>query len=224
VFTVESGRVRSDDLTTISLILDAVKGDFPYGVIINKCTKNYLKALKDEETREAVTTSLNAGHRPTNNFFFHPLIDDLMDASGKYKKHEPLEEFLKNLPSYIIKPKIVKSIDTSTFDELKMKNEKLLKDIKESKEEFKRHKKEIAKMLKEQERKHKEEKEEQERKHKEDKEEQERKYKEEKEEQERKHKEEKENKLSRKRNIEYNENDTNEPTKKQKKKKSRTCT
>ena len=63
VITLDSGRVRPDDKTTMQLVIDACKDvqDFCYSIIINKLSKKALKALLCPPDAETLLVCLMEG-------------------------------------------------------------------------------------------------------------------------------------------------------------------
>jgi hypothetical protein len=113
VCTVEAGRVRPDDVTTIHTVLDAVNDEkFPYGIIINKMTPRLLDKYTNEadtNTRQAINTCLNYNHSPTPFIFAYPLNEALNDEDNRVvEPHPEFVRFLRELPAKILPPEQVK--------------------------------------------------------------------------------------------------------------------
>lgn len=134
VCTVESGRVRPDDVTTIHTVLEAINDDsFPYGIVINKMSSKLLTKYNAEneiETRQAINKCLNLNHSPTSHIFAYPLNAKLEDDNNIVVKPDPeFVRFLDQLPAKILPPEQVKAVDVETFDEKKLKYEKEIREL-----------------------------------------------------------------------------------------------
>ena len=70
VASVESGRVRPDDITTIHLILNAIQIKVNYSMIINKCTKMFFEEIKNKEKIQKIYASFNSGKHKTEYSIF----------------------------------------------------------------------------------------------------------------------------------------------------------
>ena len=123
VLTLESGRVKPDDIATIQLVLAAIqKDDFQYAVIVNKVTENFLTSLgADEANLQKLMTTLNSHSCTSTPFvFLYPKIAVLEDADDKW--HAPsdeLKEFLSILRWEHLTPMDVKDVQSSVFEEEK---------------------------------------------------------------------------------------------------------
>ena len=122
VLTLESGRVKPDDIATIQLVLTAIKKEMRYGIIVNKVTENFLASLRaDEANLQELMTTLNSHSCTSTPFvFLYPRIADLEDAEDKW--HMPsdeLKEFLSLLRWEHLAPTDVKDVQSSVFEEEK---------------------------------------------------------------------------------------------------------
>src|SRR5690606_17176135 len=73
VATIESGRVRPEDIATIKLVLDCIKIPINYGIVVNKVPLNTLAKINTNEglARTKIVTSFNLGHKETPFFYFY---------------------------------------------------------------------------------------------------------------------------------------------------------
>jgi hypothetical protein len=132
VCTLESGRVRPDDVTTIETVLEAINDEeFPYGIIINKMKSRMLnKYEREAETKQAINTCLNYKHRPTNYIFAYPFDEALDDKDNEVvKPHSEFLQFLRNLPAKILLPEMVNDVNDQTFDAKKFMYEKEMAEL-----------------------------------------------------------------------------------------------
>eukprot|EP01091_Cochliopodium_minus_P005211 TRINITY_DN15174_c0_g1_i1.p1 TRINITY_DN15174_c0_g1~~TRINITY_DN15174_c0_g1_i1.p1 ORF type:complete len:336 (-),score=99.10 TRINITY_DN15174_c0_g1_i1:51-1025(-) len=121
VLTVESGRIRPDDITTMNLVLESIKQPVIYGVIINKCTESFIKGLNEGNNAEKIVTSINSGKFKTFSIHYMNMIKELDDENGKITELPiDLINFINNLGSVYINKKDVKEI---VFDEFEKMNE-----------------------------------------------------------------------------------------------------
>ena len=124
VVTLESGRVRPQDLATIRLVLENAKDITYYSLIVNKLTRTlYNKFLENEGQKlKELVTELNFGDE-TNAEPPSVLLllreDDLDDADNAFTKVEALRDFVENAPSMIVVPDHVKDIPgDDSFDKI----------------------------------------------------------------------------------------------------------
>ncbi|KNE68686.1 hypothetical protein AMAG_12856 [Allomyces macrogynus ATCC 38327] len=130
VVTTESGRVKPDDLATLTIVLNAIrKKNVPYGVIINKISERLLqKMLTEAEFYDKLICSLNSGPYSTNHIFLAPEDQDARDADNciiPASAMTPVLNFIETVPCIAIRPTDVEAIKTSDFDDQEAK----LKDL-----------------------------------------------------------------------------------------------
>eukprot|EP01091_Cochliopodium_minus_P017801 TRINITY_DN705_c0_g1_i2.p1 TRINITY_DN705_c0_g1~~TRINITY_DN705_c0_g1_i2.p1 ORF type:complete len:318 (-),score=95.26 TRINITY_DN705_c0_g1_i2:76-1029(-) len=118
VVTVEAGRVKTADVTTMNLVLDSIDFPITYGVIINKCSAPFLKGLEIEENIEMITTSINTGKHKTFSFCFMPK-DVEMDDYNDIVKELPTDiiKFIYSVRPVVISKENVKQIKVDDFEE-----------------------------------------------------------------------------------------------------------
>lgn len=137
VVTLEAGRVRPADKTTIQLILESAPIT-TYGLLINKVPKNTFKQLyenpdnRDPSPLMEVCAELWAGTQATPYVVPILKINDLEDEENAIAKLPwPLIEFLeRKLPSITIQAKDVHAVQEYKFDEMTQKFEKMLEAMK----------------------------------------------------------------------------------------------
>jgi len=83
VITMEAGRIRPDDLTTIQIVLDGVANVTSFGIIINKVSRNMIRRVTKSEDifrkwKMSITKSL--ANAPTPNIIINGKSDELEDA------------------------------------------------------------------------------------------------------------------------------------------------
>lgn len=133
VVTLEGGRIRPADVTTMKLVLDALPEniDAHHGIIINKLSK---KMMRDINSNVQVQNQLLAGLScgiPTSTqapLFLYPKLSELEDEDDQMHDILPeLTQYIYCMPSIYLKPKRVKDIDTTKFEAFKDLHEKQLK-------------------------------------------------------------------------------------------------
>jgi GTP-binding protein EngB required for normal cell division len=130
VVTLEGGRVKPDDSTTIKLILDAIPADIPFGILINKLERSARSILSvDPIVQKQVSTALLAGvpDRATNFFY---AVKHCQELFGEHSVIPPSEisvgmiKWLRTLPFAHLPANQINPINTESYDELKIKTEK----------------------------------------------------------------------------------------------------
>jgi len=129
IITLERGRIKSADITTINLIcLALAKVNFEYGLIINEVSNKVFSQIKDKTIDEILEdlfpkNSIEKLHkRPSPaSVIILKKIEALEDESNKYfesnsENREKLLKFLNDLPAYKIPGNKVGKIDVSIFD------------------------------------------------------------------------------------------------------------
>lgn len=123
VLTTSSGRVLPDDLLTMKLVLEAAN-QIPqncYSIMINKCSKKFLKDMDRPHFISLINRSLEERECPTtNHIHFAPKMEDLEDEDNKLVDlpHETLD-FLQKAPRLIVDGGKVQTINADSFDEIK---------------------------------------------------------------------------------------------------------
>ena len=171
VLTLEAGRIKPNDITTMNLVLDSAPEITNYGVVFNKIPEDELKMIP-REGKQALLTQVSAR---TTKGESKPLPIPLFVAENKNLKSKTnatttipgLEDFVLCLPPLVIHSGKVKEISTESFDEMREKLEEQLshykrnqealeEQMKNDKEDFKR---QYKKMEEENQRRHQLEKE-----------------------------------------------------------------
>lgn len=138
VVTLEAGRVRPADVTTVSLILTSAPEIKHYGLIFNKMTKKVLSKMTPEKKQELQSqVSINNGD---NNAVPYPIYIEknskLDDADDVVEDMPVLQAFLTAIQPIVINPEQVEEIKTDAFDEMKEDFEKQLAFYKENQEKM----------------------------------------------------------------------------------------
>jgi len=131
VCTLEAGRIRPDDQTTMSLVLESadVKTD-QYSIIINKVNKGELNKIAAE--KEKFYTLLNHGVPGTRSVFFHMNnVDIAGEDDSKFNMTEQFAYFIENAPCIEIFPTQVKDIPEDRFEQMKNMFESVINQLKE---------------------------------------------------------------------------------------------
>ena len=127
VVTLESGRLRATDLTTIKLVLEHVPDITSYSLIINKLSKfgyDNLHKNNGEELKKLVSEvdcQVGKNRDPPK---LHLLLENLklLDAGNEFIELEGLDEFVDNAPPVSLNPDRVNDIpgDDKSFEETKV--------------------------------------------------------------------------------------------------------
>lgn len=131
VLTLEAGRVRPADKSTMELVLNSAPIGDNYGVIFNKLTKAAKREIDaDASVKDKILASLFASCKATR--FIHYLANDgdLEDEKNVVKPlPELLEKFITNMPPIEIKPEAVQEIKGNEFEAIEKKYEQMLKQM-----------------------------------------------------------------------------------------------
>ena len=122
----ESGRIVSQDITTMKLVLDAAPEiGRKYGIIINQVPKNVMLGLKTAENAAILCTKLFVGIDETHrhdNILFLPKLDELEAENNKIVdmcKFPDLEEFLNfKVPIINLTKGKAREVKTSDFENI----------------------------------------------------------------------------------------------------------
>jgi len=133
VCTLESGRVRPDDVTTIKLVLESITVPIEYGIIVNKITKQLQHRLQEsEEGGKNIIACLNTEHRSTLFFYFYTKNDDLEDRDNVVPVHsKKFLEFIETVPYTVLESRRVADIQVEEYERLKAMFEEKLKEFAE---------------------------------------------------------------------------------------------
>lgn len=121
VMTIEAGRICQADLVTKNLILDSLANvqNLQFGIIVNKISQNFLKALvEDEDRMKEFSIAINAGcERKTPYVHFMACIEELTDnADALHPMPDALRAFIDLVPIVTINPVDVRPINVAEFD------------------------------------------------------------------------------------------------------------
>ena len=153
VITLESGRLRSEDMATIKLVLNSTKDIKNYSLIINKLSPQVYNCLIEKEkeelkilVKEIVTLTQHTKNLPAVLLLQNQ--SDLTDHKNKIIKMDELDRFAKDAPCITVAPDSVKDIiqDPMVF-------EKVVQILAEYIEELREDRKRLNKQLKEAEKK-----------------------------------------------------------------------
>jgi GTPase Era involved in 16S rRNA processing len=136
VVTLEAGRVRPEQKTTIKLVLESAPIT-DYAIIINKLEPEELEEIvTDAEARDAVLAGFMTD-MPQKTLYFHwALRHDYL--SGKKMQALQLDDefrqFLETVPSVFIPSEAVKDIKADEFERLNAQFESMIAKMNEDKE------------------------------------------------------------------------------------------
>ena len=131
VVTLEAGRVRAADVTTMHLILDSTPEITRYGVIFNKLSKRVIQKLTPAAklalvTQVSVKNPGESKEKPLPVPLFLPTLNELEDEDNVVTSIEGLEDWFRCLVPIVIHSNQVDDIPTESFDERKEQYEKQL--------------------------------------------------------------------------------------------------
>jgi len=149
VMTIESGRVRPDDITTINLVMQACNaqvpqiGDDQYAIFINKTSNAWLeqmdqKSREDWKTNNFSTAFQEKGMPTTKIVHFAPFVNEMNDANNKQVPLDPQTRvFIDSLPVLHIDPAKVEQVNSDDFDTVRQQVAELQDKYIEAQEEAK---------------------------------------------------------------------------------------
>jgi hypothetical protein len=127
VITLEAGRVRPADVTTINTVMDAIKnGEGNFNVIANKLSKlEKRKILEDHVNMALVYEQINSGNHKTNSIFYID-VQRAEDGDSSFLQIEPLpNQFIYQASKLIsIAKEDVRKIQTDEFEKVRLQFEK----------------------------------------------------------------------------------------------------
>eukprot|EP01105_Mastigella_eilhardi_P000290 TRINITY_DN1038_c1_g3_i7.p1 TRINITY_DN1038_c1_g3~~TRINITY_DN1038_c1_g3_i7.p1 ORF type:complete len:273 (-),score=80.87 TRINITY_DN1038_c1_g3_i7:330-1148(-) len=121
VMTIESGRIRPDDKTTMKLVHDAAPAiGNAYSIIVNKIPCNTQRKLAtDDDTRKEFLASLLLDMPPTGHVAFLPKVEELEDADNVVFTFPPnVLQFINAAPVVDIPIESVKKIETDMYESM----------------------------------------------------------------------------------------------------------
>lgn len=120
IVTVEAGRIRLTDLTTMKLVLNALPNtkDVPFSIVVNKVSSAMMDKLQNQYDLNELISSFQLGegyYKPW--VVIYPKIDLIEDVDDALHTPAPvLREFLDSLESVVVKSDQVKDIEYDTFE------------------------------------------------------------------------------------------------------------
>jgi predicted GTPase len=122
------GRWRSDDLTTMKLVIDATRGQISkdkYAILVNKCDEEFLQDLEDDsdlkkDTLATLFNSCEDRKMPTTcHILFAPMVSAMKRKHNMLMKLDPsVEKFLDALPVLNINKDEVDEVRHQEFEEM----------------------------------------------------------------------------------------------------------
>ena len=115
VVTLEAGRVRAQDLTTIQLVLENATDITSYSLIVNKLTPRLYKELLGDEGKKLRQLVAELNFRGAQNVHPPEILlllrkDQLDDADNAFAELEGLKSFVENAPCVKVIPNHVRNI------------------------------------------------------------------------------------------------------------------
>ena len=154
--TQQAGRVVSQDVATMKLILEAVPEiGQNYGIVVNKVNEEVLSKLLETENMQSFVTSLYCGIKDEfkhNNIILLPSNEKLDSANNVLLDaadiHPYLHQFARfSVPDANITPDLVKDISVDEFDRLTKQIEELESELKANQEYQKAEKEKLVTQL-----------------------------------------------------------------------------
>eukprot|EP00026_Physarum_polycephalum_P007352 Phypoly_transcript_07411.p1 GENE.Phypoly_transcript_07411~~Phypoly_transcript_07411.p1 ORF type:complete len:316 (+),score=76.97 Phypoly_transcript_07411:656-1603(+) len=139
--TLEAGRVKPDDKTTIQLVLNAAPQiESNYSILINKLPKTTVEKLKNNENdRKALVVALNEGLPGTFFIYYNVRHADLEDEENKVVALDPeLIAFIESAPTITLTTENVTAIQFDKFEQVKQMLSAQLEALKRDNELMKR--------------------------------------------------------------------------------------
>lgn len=128
VLTLESGRVRPDDVTTINAVLDSIESPQDnFNIIINRVSKKEKKAAETVPTFLAEAYArINSGNHKTDSIFYIETDRRMEDEESEFIQitHDLANFIFTNSKSILIASKKVRPIRTKEYDALKEEYQK----------------------------------------------------------------------------------------------------
>ncbi|POM75271.1 Hypothetical protein PHPALM_7647 [Phytophthora palmivora] len=136
MFRLENGRVMSDDLATIEIVLNSIDlEEIPFAIIVNNVKKRqYTKMMEKGTDYLKVVMLINSITYKTPHIVFIPVLDDLDEEDNAVTELPgDVESFIRfESPTVQIPPQVVKPIQIEDFkkvsERLRDEQEKLLRD------------------------------------------------------------------------------------------------
>ena len=154
VVTLESGRIRSQDLATIKLVLENAKDITSFSLIINKLTKKMQRKILENEGEllKELVTEISFDCESDADLCAVLLLlrnDDLDDADNTFVVMEELNEVVNKARDVAVRPSSVQDIPADDFDKtvghfeeklslLREDNELMRKKLEETEEKYRK--------------------------------------------------------------------------------------
>ena len=156
VITLEAGRVRPEDMTTIKLVLESASDIKHYSLIINKLsTVAFDRLVEDNAEQLKILVSelleqINSKNDPPTILLLRHQFK-LHDVENQFMNWDELNEFVTKSPSIYVKPTCVTDLKGDPFsfqeamdiftcqiEELRSDNERMMKIQKETEEKYRK--------------------------------------------------------------------------------------
>ena len=125
ILTTEAGRIKTADLTTIKLVLDALPCPMTnnYAIVINCVTKQMFQELEDDHRKARLLAALvHDQEHKTSRFFLVPQYAHAIDESDAKVNVDELRTFLTLVPFIKYDTTAVADIKHDAFEELNEKH------------------------------------------------------------------------------------------------------
>lgn len=148
VLTLEEGRVRADDITTIKMVLEACNGRCEqvgidqFALLINKTSKEWLDQMSKEELGvwcKSVNSFFTKKKMPTTKYInFAPEVTELKAANNKLVALDAsTRAFIDHLPTINIDKEQLEEVNADDFDALREAMDEMERQLAEAQKEAK---------------------------------------------------------------------------------------
>jgi len=119
VITLEEGRIRPDDMTTMKLVLDAAPIGCNYSIIVNKLHPIVIEKLLEGDNRKKLETCLNHKLPGTSSIYYNENVKKLSSQENVlHQLPTALAQFIASSPVIKILPDEVKDVKDENYEEV----------------------------------------------------------------------------------------------------------
>jgi len=119
VITLEEGRIRPDDMTTMKLVLDAAPIGCNYSIIVNKLHPKAKEKLLEGDNRKKLEACLNHNLPGTSSIYYNENVEGLISQDNVlHQLPTALAQFIASSPVIEILPDEVKDVKDEDYGEV----------------------------------------------------------------------------------------------------------
>jgi len=116
VITLEEGRIRPDDMTTMKLVLDAAPIGFNYSIIVNKLHPRVKEMLLEGDNRKKLEACLNHNLPGTSSIYYNENVEELISRNNVlHQLPTALAQFIASSPVIEILPDEVQDVKDENY-------------------------------------------------------------------------------------------------------------